>query len=368
MFVTYKENKVLNLNKTDYETPSLFLGQKGGLFDTINKADPRLMDLFRKLRAQDWDEFEFDFTSCNLEFKTCPKDVHDILKISLGWLWEADTIASRSISAITAPYVTFDGLSRYWSRVADNENLHAATYSEILRNSFDNTDAIIKEILAVKENIARLGAVSEVLEETYTKGHQYALGLVENDQDLYNTIYMFCIAMLCLERLQFTVSFSAVFAIVQSKQFIPIGEAVRKIFKDEFENHVVGIKTILEIESKTLRGNIARSSLEPKITMLIGEVTKAEKANAEFIFTGRELVGLDQEAMCKFIDYTSQDVYDFLGLQLPFERMKVTPLKYMDNWINVDNSQSSPQEARDSNYLLGAVVNNLKGDLGIEGL
>lgn len=692
-------SNIINLNKTDYETPSLFLGQKLGLYDTINKYDPKIMDLFRELRAQDWDEFEFNFTSCNLEFKTCPKAIADILKYTLAWLWEADTISSRSIYAITAPFITFDGLSRYWQRVGDNECvtgdhevltpkgwkridainendkvaqwdyntrsvtfvqperiiskdysgelyhfydlnknvsqittpnhrmpvvypywsndgqpqfktadevnyhggnglpssgfiasggkrlspqerlyiavqadgslcgdkytgsntshlhyrfsfskerkitrllylcgladwrvteidsqtdrdrrnfivyvpiseynnqaktfdwfeldqigyewavdfldeikywdgnitsngktryistnkscidkvvalghlvghrchvtvtpprydalmpsgclsntkecyqvhitnrqyvtgnsimksiidysgkvycltvptgyfivrhnnavsitgncLHSATYSEILRNSFDNYDTIIAEVLSIKENLSRLEVVSNILDETYIKSHQYALGMIPNDQDLYNTIYLFCIAMLGLERIQFIQGFTNVFAIVaQSKMFIPIGEAVQKICKDEFENHVRGVKTILEIESRTVRGQIARKSQEEKIKWIISEICNAEKTNAEFIFSeGRELVGLDYELSCKSIDYNSQDVYDFLKLELPFERIKKNPVSFMDKYVNMDSFQGSPQEARKSQYLLGAVVNNTPDDFILE--
>ena len=74
-------SKIFNTNKTDYKTPSLFLGQDPGLFDSINKAYPEIWKLYKKLKALDWDENEQDYTSCNLEFKTCPKDVRDMMII-----------------------------------------------------------------------------------------------------------------------------------------------------------------------------------------------------------------------------------------------------------------------------------------------
>lgn len=360
-------SNVINLKKTDYGNNSLFLGQKLGLYDTIHKPHPEILKLFQKLRAQDWDEFEFDFTSCALEFKTCSKNVHDILKITLAWLWEADTVASRSIYAMTAPFITSDVLSRYWQKVSENESLHAATYSEILRGSFEENDVIIQEVLSIKENSNRLKVVTDVLDETYIKGHQYALGMVPNDQDLYNVIYKFNVAVLCLERIQFLNQFSVVAAVTKTTSFIPIGEAVKKICKDEFENHVRGIKTILEIESKTPRGKLARTQLDDVIFNMINEVRLSEIEGAKFLFSeGRELTGLDCESLCKYVNYNSQDVFDFMGIKLPFERIKTNPLPFMNSWVVMDNTQSSPQESRGSNYLVSSVVNDMKDNFVID--
>ena len=72
-------SNVFNINKTDYTASSLFLGDKPGLFDTVNKQYPRLWDLYKKMKSLDWDENEFDFTPCLTEFKTCPKSVYDMM-------------------------------------------------------------------------------------------------------------------------------------------------------------------------------------------------------------------------------------------------------------------------------------------------
>lgn len=81
--------------------------------------------------------------------------------------------------------------------------------------------------------------------------------MVERNQETYNTIFMFFVAMYCLERIQFVNSFTITFAIARTGIFVPIGEAVKKICNDEFNIHAVFARTVLEIESKTERGQVA---------------------------------------------------------------------------------------------------------------
>ena len=61
---------IFNVNKTDYNNTPLFLGQLPGLHDSINRSDPGIHNLYKKLKNMDWDELEFDFTPCKHEFAT----------------------------------------------------------------------------------------------------------------------------------------------------------------------------------------------------------------------------------------------------------------------------------------------------------
>lgn len=114
---------MFNTKKTieEYKQTPLFLGAKPGLFDTINKRYPKIWDLYKEMKALDWDELEFDYSQCNVDFKNCPKDVSDIMIRTLAWQWEADSVASQSIVAAFAPFVTSSELWAAWGRISDNE-------------------------------------------------------------------------------------------------------------------------------------------------------------------------------------------------------------------------------------------------------
>jgi len=104
--------KIFNTEKSDYTFPEIILGQDLGLFDTINKFYPEIWKLYKTLKNQDWDENEFDYSTCNVQFKTCDRHTYDMMVKTLAWQWEADSVASRSIAAVLAPVCTS---SEAWS-------------------------------------------------------------------------------------------------------------------------------------------------------------------------------------------------------------------------------------------------------------
>jgi len=349
-------DKIFNTNKTDYETPSLFLGTQPGLFDTVNKKYPKIWDLYKLMKSLDWDENEFKYDSCNVEFKTCPKNVYEIMIRTLAWQWEADSVASRALAPIAAPFVTSSELWAAWSAVTTNEILHAATYSEIVRSSFDNPDEVLSEVLKVKESLVRLSVVSDVFAKTYDMSHKYALGQVENNQETYNQVYLFVVAMLCLERIQFMSSFAVTFTICDTGMFMPIGKAVQKIAQDELEVHAKLDKTVLEYESQTVRGKIAAIQCRQQVQRIVDEVTQSELDNCDYTFSeGRELVGSNAELLKKWVLFNAKDVYNFLGIKSKYPLPEKNPMKFMENWLNIGMTQPSPQEQANGQYKLNVM-------------
>lgn len=121
-------DNIFNLQKSDYETPTLIMGQKPGLFDTINKKYPDIWNLWKQMRSLDWDPNEFDYSSCVGEFETCPKDVRDMMMFNISAQWEIDTVFSRAIAPVLAPFITSSELWAAWQRISDNEVIHSVTY------------------------------------------------------------------------------------------------------------------------------------------------------------------------------------------------------------------------------------------------
>lgn len=351
-------SKIFNGNKTDYEKPSLFFGQDAGLLDTINKHYPELWRLYKTLKKLDWDENEFDYKSCLVEFKTCDRATYDMMIKTLAWQWEADSVASRSITTILGPVVNATEVWTGYVRINDNENVHALTYSEITRNSFDNPEEILAEILKVRESQDRLVCVAEVMHEAHLVSHKYALGLIEADQEAYNAIFMFVVAMFVLERIQFMASFAVTFAICDTGMFQPIGKAVQKIAQDEFEIHVAFGMEILRIELGTDRGRAAFEQCRGKIFKLINEVIASEITWVKYLFSeGRELTGVNADLLEKWVLFNGRAVYTFFDLEAeaPHVLPSKNPLPFIVNWLDISKNQSSPQEEQNNQYKVNLV-------------
>jgi ribonucleoside-diphosphate reductase beta chain len=348
--------KIFNVNKTDYERTPLFLGQSPGLFDTINKNHPKIWNLYKLMKSLDWDENEFNYTICNTQFKTCSKSTYEMMIMSLAWQWEGDSTAARSLVPLVAPFVSSSELFAAWQAIGLNEVLHAATYSEIVRNSFDDPKEVFREVLKIKESLSRLDSVAEVMSTIHDISHRYALGEVENNQETYNEIFMFVVAMYCLERIQFMASFCVTFTIASTGYFVPIGKAVQKIAQDELEMHSELDKVILEYELQTERGKIAMIQCKGRIKKLLDDVVNSELNWSEFIFSeGRELPGMNAPRLKLWSLFCAKPVYHTLDIEPEHELPEKNPVKFMENWLNISSTQPSPQEETNGQYKLNVV-------------
>lgn len=345
------DNDIFRTAKDDYETPSLFFGEGGvGLFDTVNKKFPEIWELYKTMKSLDWDENEFNYSSCVNDFKSCDRATYDMMIKTLAWQWEADSAASR-ISPIVGSVVTSSELWAAWQRISDNEVVHAATYSEIVRNSFEDPSVILDEILKVEQAMDRLDKVSEVMGKAFRTAHKYALCEIEATQETYNDIFMFTVGMLVLERVQFMSSFAITFSICDTGLFQPIGKAVQKIAQDELEVHVELDKAVLKSELKTERGKIALEQCRRDIQELVDEVIQSEFDWIEYLFSeGRELVGMNSDILKQWTLFCAKDVVNFLGVDSEFKFPRSNPLKFMENWLNIGKSQGSPQEEDIAQY------------------
>lgn len=356
-------DKIFNIGKSDYTKPSIFLGQQdNGLFDTVNKQFPELWKLYKTMKSLDWDENEFDYSSCNVQFKTCPKPIYNMMIKTLAWQWEADSVASRCIAPIVANFLTSSEAWAGWQRISDNESIHAATYSEIVRMSFDDPKNVLDEVLAITESLQRLSTISSVFKTAFEASHLYALGKVENNQETYNAAFMFTVALLVLERIQFMSSFAVTFAVCDTGLFQPIGKAVQKIAQDELEVHVEWDKTILNYELKTERGQIAYEQCKPLIKQLVDEVVNSELKWVEYLYSeGDELVGVSETLLKEWMLFCAKDVYSFLKIESEHKLPRSNPLKFMNHWLDISKTQPSPQEEDIAQYKMGTVRRDDEG-------
>lgn len=349
-------NNVFNIDKTDYQAPQLLMGaQQPGLFDTVNKQFPEIWKIYKSQKALDWDENEFDYSSCNAEFKQCSKATYDMMIKTLAWQWEADSVASRAIAPVLAPFITSSELWAAWQRVSDNEVIHAATYSEIVRNSFDDPRDILDEILKVEEAMGRLTRVANVFSEGFEVSHQYAIGQVPRTQETYNKVFKMIAALLLLERVQFMASFAVTFAICDTGMFQPIGKAVQKIAQDELEIHVALDKAVLKHEMQHGEfGKVAFSQCKGDIKAMIDQVVESELEWVDFLFSeGRELVGMNPDVLKRWVLFCAKDVYYFFGMESDHDLPKNNPLKFMEKWLDISKTQPSPQEQDNAQYKVG---------------
>lgn len=354
-------SRIFNAHKSDYAKPELFLGQPGGLLDTIHQGYPDLMESHDALKGMDWKRNEFDYSLCQVEFKTCSPSIYRMMIRTLAWQWEGDSTAARSITDIILPLCTCVETRVGYTRIADNENLHAMTYSEITRGSFDDPSAILDEITAIRESHGRLATVGKLFENARKASLEWQTTNVRT-KEIEQAIMLFVCAMYALERIQFMASFAVTFAICEMKLFEPIGAAVQMIARDEYTNHVPFGEMVFKHLLATAWGRAAFNAVRAQLIAMLVEVLRSEVSWVDYLHSdGDELPGVTPEklkqwslfngrAVCVAFDVLAE-VEGELGVTMP----EHLPLNYMRDWIAIEDTQTSPQEQDSNTYSFNTI-------------
>lgn len=342
----------------------LFLGQEPSVHDSINVSYPQIFQLYKKLKSIDWDENEVDLQQSRFDFENCSKNQYEVMIRTLSYQWELDSIASRSIAPLLAPFISN---SEYWaaiSYVSQNEVLHSLTYSEIGRQCFKNPEVLFAEVekKEVTERGYDFGTVFKDLEQL---GAKYNLGLVDkNDPIVKETIAKTLIALYALEGISFMSSFACTFALAQQDLFLGVAKLVQKIMIDEAV-HVQLDKTVIDILKNDPEWRNVFESLKDWSKSYIDKIVHRELTwNKSLFDEGRSLIGLNCTLLDEWVLWSAKPLYLDLGIKSDYDFPAVNPLPWMDDWMNIDSYQVAAQETTVTNYVLNAT----RDDLGDEEL
>jgi len=337
-----------NINWQTGESP-LFLGERLGLYDSINTSHPKLFELYKHQKSIDWSEDEINLENSRLDMLQAPPDLVDLMIDNLSYQWEIDSVASRSFAVLLAPFITN---SEFWAATLKNQEIevtHALTYSEINRQCIADPNRIFKA-MAENEFIKERSVLPyKYLNNLAIAGAQYQLGLIKNDQNLFDTVFMAYIVMYLIERLQFMSSFSSSFITAENGIFRGICLLIQKIAIDELDVHsAVGNYAIRSLLKNDPRAISTLERKEKEIRNILKEFLHTEYAFNKKIFKNRKVLGLNADLNNSWAEYNLWFAEDTLGLTL--QAKPKSPLMYMDNWLNIDKTQNANQESDNNNY------------------
>ena len=155
-------------------------------------------------------------------------------------------------------------------------------------------------------------------------------------------------------------SFAHTFAIVETGYFQGVGKLVQKIMQDEFYYHCRTMEYALKKEMETHRGCVAYMDERDNIEALLLDVLQREYDWNKYIFSDYSISGVNEAMMNSWVEYNAQEVFNLMMIEPPFEVQKKNPLKFMENWLDLDKFQNAQQEGDGNNYSLNSFVNDLK--------
>lgn len=302
---------VYNPNNTGHKTGKnpIFLGMFLGLHDTINIAYPALEELYLLQRSLGWTEDEVNLEQSRLDMmeigkggKTRPEEVEILTKV-VSYLWEADSIASRSVISIFSPFLSNSEATAMFTEQTRFEVIHAKTYSEIVRQCSINVDTLIEETLTDQNILARTDIIVEAFDTLIKKGSLYSLGnefLRSNGiteftkREMMESLLKGLMALYLLERVQFMSSFAVVFGLAEHDKFKGIADLVKLICRDELclsnDHQVLTENGWVDIDKLPEESTVAQwdyDSREIKFVKPLKYISKKYTGNMHHITSGK---------------------------------------------------------------------------------
>lgn len=345
-----------NMNEVEHE--NIILGPKLGVLDTSTIRHKRVVDRFMSFKAADWTWWEFEFHRCIKEWHTVDKSSYQKMIKTIAWQWEGDAAAAIGMLEVIGSFITESASLEYEARITDNEILHSKTYAQMVNNAFADPTEVKREILSSEKVRSRLVPIAKTLSIIAKAGHEYKLGLRQNDQDTYNYGLLYEVIMLILEKIQFNPSFLMTHLLTSDGSFTPIATAVQKIAVDELNYHVPHRKYVISNELSTARGQAAWKSIRPIAQQIFNLVLQSELdwLKYEVFADGKELPGGNVEIASMYTRHCAYDVAQHLGLDSDYELLEKNPVYSMAKWLGIDNTQASPQDEKPGNYNIVSVV------------
>ncbi|WNL63260.1 ribonucleotide reductase of class Ia (aerobic), beta subunit [Citrobacter phage Tr1] len=357
----------INLENTTYKTGfyPVFLGERLGIYDSINVTYPEMHRLYKLQKAQDWDENEMNLDQTRKDFTICSENNYDVMIKNLSFQWENDSLA-KSIITLFAPFLSNNEACAMMMKQSEIEVLHALTYSEIIRQCVPNPNEVIDQIMENSRIFDRMGVVEEVMSELFIAGHKYALGELEADDSLRLIILKGMIALIALEGIQFISSFSATFALAEQQLFVNACKLIQKIMLDE----ILHVKMDYEIIDALLKDPEWKKVYDENIdalTAILDTVIAQEEDWCDYLYSeGRVIVGLNAHLSKQWVYFNAAPIYRRLKMKHKFKAPKQTPLPWMDKWLNPDMIQAAAQEIQLTNYKLNSTNNDFDEDEELE--
>lgn len=359
------ENKC-NLEPTLYP---LFLGKELFVSDSINVTYPKLVDIREKLMSERWRENEFDLSQDSVDIKNpLLTSATDVMRITLQFQHILDTVASHSIKGILGLFCSNPELNILLTEWEMNEDVHALTYSEIIKICFENPNDLLEDTRKSQDILARVSILSDVFEATQDMGYRYKLGMFTDEEAMRRQILKFLAALISLEAISFSASFASTFAIVRgTKAFDGISKYIQLIARDEIGSHVVADIEIMKVLLNIPEWRASYDAIKPEIQVLFDTMHQAEAEWAEYLFSeGRSIIGLNVGLLNKYVSFLCAPIYRLFEMEIKFEVPKEDPLPWMSDYLDMNAIQLAPQEAQLANYTLNNTLNDLDDKTAFE--
>ena len=339
----------------------------------VARYDQQKFPVFEKLIEKQlsffWRPEEIDVSRDVIDFKKLPDHEQHIFISNLKYQTLLDSIQGRSPNMALLPIVSLPELETWIETWSFSETIHSRSYTHILRGLFDNPSEILDDIVENEEIQKRAAPIASYYDNLIEGVQLHQLGHPEAPtlHELKKRLYLCICSTNALEAVRFYVSFACSFAFAERDLLEGNAKIIKLIARDE-ALHLNSTQQMLNLwadgkDDPEMQEVAMECFAEGKEIFL--QAAEQEKEWARYLFKDGSMIGLNEEILCQYVEYISNQRMVVIGYQPPFA-VKDNPIPWINHWLASDNVQVAPQEAEISSYLVGQIDSNIdQEELGL---
>lgn len=350
----------------------------------VARYDQQKFEVFEKLIEKQlsffWRPEEIDVSRDRIDFMNLPDHEQHIFISNLKYQTLLDSIQGRSPNIALLPIVSLPELETWIETWSFSETIHSRSYTHILRNLFTDPGEVFEDIVNNEEIQKRAVDIAgyydalihavqfmqlhgldnqENIEYINLEGDKEELSL----RSIKKKLYLCICSINALEAIRFYVSFACSFAFAERDLLEGNAKIIKLIARDE-ALHLNSTQQILNIWADGKDDpEMAEVALEcfAEGREIFLQAAEQEKEWAQYLFKDGSMIGLNEQILCQYVEYISNQRMQAIGYEAPFS-VSTNPIPWINHWLVSDNVQVAPQEAEISSYLVGQINSKVDSD------
>jgi len=351
--------------KTDYLNRQMFLDPQGPV--TIQRFEEvkynKAVKLEQTARGFFWVPEEVSLTKDSQDFKDASDAVKHIFTSNLLRQTALDSLQGRAPSQVFTPVVglpELEALVYNWSFF--ETNIHSRSYSHIIRNIYNVPKDIFNTVHDIKEIVDMASDIGNYYDKLHVINCKKELGHKIDEMDHIKAIWLALNASYGLEAFRFMVSFATSLAMVENKIFIGNGNIISLILQDELLHKEWTAWMINQVVKEDKRFAKAKQECEAEVQKMYEDVIREEKAWADYLFKKGPVIGLNQNILKEFVDYTAISALKDIGIKYWGDAPRTTPIPWFNKHSDTSKKQTALQENESTNYVIGVMSETVDYD------
>lgn len=326
----------------------LFFGDSGHGISRYDKVRyPILEKLNERMKSLYWHPKEIDMSQERRSFERMTEAEQFVFTSNLKRQILLDSIQGRAPALTFLEHCTDPMLENCILTWSFFESIHSESYTYPLRAIYPDPAVVIDDMANITEIVdcaKDISAAYEAFRECPNK----------------DNLYLALVAANALEALRFYVSFACTFSLLERGMVEGSAKIIRLISRDEavhlsLVQHVI---KLLPQDDPEFADVIARN--QDKAVAIFEQAAAQEKQWAKYLFQKGTIMGLNEDILCRYVDYLLQKRMKAIGLPASHERID-HPIPWVEKYFSTAATQTAPQEAEVGIYLTSSIENDAVG-------